>query len=71
VGFRAKGESSTLGTKNKDQSTTFGFGGWIERSLGKGLIKTGLAYQLPSYTEFGTQDSASYLSWPIILEISF
>jgi hypothetical protein len=71
VGFKVKGASTTAGTKNPDQSTIFGFGGWISRDLGKGLIKTGLAYQLPAYTDKGIQDSTSYLSWPIILEISF
>jgi hypothetical protein len=71
VGFRAKGASTTAGSKNPDQSTTFGFGGWISRDLGKGLIKTGLAYQLPAYTDNGIQNQTSYLSWPIILELSF
>jgi hypothetical protein len=73
VGFRVTGESTTVGTgtKNGDQSTVFGFGGWISRDLGKGLIKTGLAYQLPAYTDNGIQNQSSYFSWPIILEVSF
>jgi hypothetical protein len=71
VGFKVKGESTKLGTKQKDQSTTFGFGGWISRDLGKGLIKTGLAYQLPEYANDGIATSTGYLSWPIILQISF
>jgi hypothetical protein len=71
VGFRVKGESTKLGAKQKDQLTTFGFGGWISRNLGKGSIKTGLAYQLPSYANNGIDGQTGYLSWPIILEVSF
>jgi hypothetical protein len=71
VGFRVKGESSVNGAKQKDDTTTFGFGGWISRDLGKGSIKTGLAFQFPKYGSNGTQKEESYLSWPIILEVSF
>jgi hypothetical protein len=75
VGFKVKGASTTGGVgsspKRPDQSTTFGFGGWISRNLGKGLIKTGLAYQLPAYTDNGVSGSTSYFSWPIILELNF
>jgi hypothetical protein len=71
VGFKVKGASTTGTTKNTDQETIFGFGGWISRNLGKGSIKTGLAYQLPAYTDNGTIDQPAYLSWPIILEVSF
>ncbi|MDR0642100.1 MAG: hypothetical protein LBG07_06545 [Treponema sp.] len=73
LGFKVKGESTTVysGTKNGDRETIFGFGGWISRDLGKGSIKTGLAYQLPAYAENGIQGQTSYFSWPIILEVSF
>jgi hypothetical protein len=70
VGLRVEGKSSSGGTKNKDQSATIGFGGWISRDLGKGSIKTGLAYQLPPLKE-DTKGATSYFSWPIILEVSF
>jgi hypothetical protein len=71
VGFRVKGESSVWGAKQNDDTTTFGFGGWISRDLGKGLIKTGLAFQFPKYAANSTLGQAAYFSWPIILEISF
>jgi hypothetical protein len=71
VGFRVSGESTTLGTGNSDEATTFGLGAWISRNLGNGLIKTGLAFQLPTYRANGIQGQTAYLSWPIILEISF
>ncbi|MDR0642101.1 MAG: hypothetical protein LBG07_06550 [Treponema sp.] len=73
LGFKVKGESTTVysGTKNGDRETIFGFGGWIERNLGNGLIKTGLAYQLPAYKENGIQGQTGIFTWPIILEVSF
>jgi hypothetical protein len=74
VGFKVRGASTTgtvPGAVRVGQETTFGFGGWISRELGKSLIKTGLAYQLPAYTDNGIAGSTSYFSWPIILELSF
>jgi hypothetical protein len=79
VGFAVTGKGTrpgwlnTLGTWSvaDEETTTFGFGGWIKRDLGKGSIKTGLAYQLPAYGAKGTVDEVSYLTWPIILEYSF
>jgi hypothetical protein len=71
VGFRVTGESSINGSKQSDEGTIFGFGGWISRDLGKGLIKTGLAFQFPQYGSNGSQGNTSYFSWPIILEVSF
>jgi hypothetical protein len=70
VGFKAEGESSIHGLKQDDNGFTFGLGGWIARDLGKGKIKTGLAYQFPKYGDQGTP-GPSYLSWPIILEVWF
>jgi hypothetical protein len=64
----ARGQIKWVGAK---ESTTFGFGGWIKRDLGKGYIKTGLAYQFPTYGAKGTVGKASYLTWPIVLELSF
>jgi hypothetical protein len=71
VGFKAEGEGSTYGVKDKKDGFTFGVGGWISRNLGKGSIKTGLAFQFPKNGSNGTQGNKSYLSWPIILEIGF
>jgi hypothetical protein len=73
IGFKVKGESDdpSTGNGNGDQSTIFGFGAWIQRSLGPGMIKTGLAYQLPAYGNNGIQGQTSYFSWPIILELHF
>jgi hypothetical protein len=73
LGFKVTGASTKFGTsQKKDESTTFGLGAWISRGLGNGLIKTGLAFQLPKTSgDKGIQNQTSYLSWPIILEISF
>jgi hypothetical protein len=70
VRFLTEGESSIQGQKSGDNGFTFGFGGWIKHGLGNGHIKTGLAYLFPKYGEQGTT-GPSYLSWPIILELSF
>jgi hypothetical protein len=70
VGLKAKGESTIGGDGQKDQEIVFGLGGWISRDLGKGSIKTGLAYQLPPSKD-NTAEATSYFSWPIILEVSF
>jgi hypothetical protein len=71
LGFKVSGESTTRGAGNDDGKTTFGLGAWISRDLGKGLIKTGLAFQLPTYAANGIKGQTSYLTWPIILEVSF
>jgi hypothetical protein len=71
VGFRLKGESSYLDAKQNNEETIFGLGGWISRDLGKGSIKTGIAYQLPKYAANGIDGQSAYLTWPIILEVSF
>jgi hypothetical protein len=71
VGFKIKGESSYLDVEQNNEETVFGFGGWIERDLGKGSIRTGLAYQLPKYAANGIDGQSAYLTWPIILTISF
>jgi hypothetical protein len=72
IGFKALGESSSPGGhKNDDNGVTFGLGGWISRDLGKGTIKTGLAYQFPKYGSNGTKNQVSYLTWPIIITASF
>jgi hypothetical protein len=71
LGFKVAGESTIAGIDQKDDSTTFGFGAWISRALGKGFVKTGLAYQLPAYASNGTKGQVGYLSVPVILQIVF
>jgi hypothetical protein len=71
VGFKAEGESEVFGVGQQNEGTTFGIGAWIKRGLGKGHIKTGLAFQFPKYGNKGTIGETSYLTWPIILEIYF
>jgi hypothetical protein len=71
LGFKVEGESTMTGTDQNDEKATFGFGAWIERDLGKGSFRTGLAYQLPTYAANGIKGQASYLTWPIILTVSF
>jgi hypothetical protein len=71
VGFRVEGESDFQGADQDNEGTTFGIGAWISRDLGKGKIKTGLAFQFPKYGSNGTIGETSYLTWPIILEVSF
>jgi hypothetical protein len=72
VGFKTKGESEYLGSTvhPADEGTTFGFGGWINKKFGNSSLKTGLFYQLPTDGPNGTQDNTSYLTWPIIVELS-
>jgi hypothetical protein len=59
------------GTATVENSSTFGIGAWINRNLGKGDIKTGLAYQFPTYGENGTVGEIGYLTVPVVLTISF
>jgi hypothetical protein len=66
--FNAKGETTARGTKGKNKETTFGVGGWISRTLGKGSVKTGLGYYSEK-KELGDV-TTGYLTWPIILGIS-
>jgi hypothetical protein len=78
LGMKLVGDSSMGSTNNKDGSVILGFGAWVERSLGKGSIKTGVAYQLPK-NKFsnddskagGTKGETGYFSLPIILEVSY
>jgi len=65
----------------EDQYTLVGFGAWVDKSLGKGLVKVGVAYTLPATEHTVTTGAASgdgqktkgagVLSVPIILEYSF
>ncbi|MDR1971749.1 MAG: hypothetical protein LBQ46_07490 [Treponema sp.] len=75
AGFKVVGDGDVTldggALVNGEESTTFGFGAWVSRNLGKGSIKTGLAYQFPTYGDNGTTGKTAYLSVPVILEISF
>jgi hypothetical protein len=70
VGLKVAGETTYDGTGWEDDSVTFGLGGWITRDLGKGWIKTGLAF---SVTSFGYDDAdpISSITWPILMGLSF
>jgi hypothetical protein len=75
VGFKFTSDGDVPATWNTaddtDSSTIFGLGAWIERSLGKSAIRTGLAYQFPKYGSNGIVGETGYLTWPIILTVSF
>jgi hypothetical protein len=75
VGFKFTSDGDIPATwdtnESIDSSTTFGLGAWIERGLGKSQIRTGLAYQFPKYGSNGIVGETGYLTWPIILTVSF
>jgi hypothetical protein len=75
VGFKFTSDGDISSTwdlaGDSNSSTIFGLGAWIERNLGKGSIRTGLAYQFPKYGNNGTVGQTAYLTWPIILTVSF
>jgi hypothetical protein len=72
IGLKIKGNSKLQEKEQKDGSTIFGFGAWVERNLGKGSIKVGAAYLLPeNMNDGGTDGKIGYFSLPIILEVSY
>jgi hypothetical protein len=82
LGFKIVGDADyasvlpTLGVitggppTNDLASTDFGLAAWITKSLGAGMIKTGVSFVFPTYKD-NTAGTAGYLSWPIIMEIAF
>jgi hypothetical protein len=72
LGLIIKGNSTTGSTDNKDGSSIFGFGGWVERGIGKGTIKVGAAYQLPeNMNDGGTKGKTGVFTLPVILHIGY
>jgi hypothetical protein len=77
VGLRIAGESEDIVDREtgkvaaqKDDSVTFGLGGWVKRDLGKGFVKTGLAFSVNTPGD-SAKDPVTTITWPIILELSF
>jgi hypothetical protein len=76
LGLKIVGNSEKRGVEQKDGSSQFGFGAWVERSLGSGSIKIGAAYALPKNktkdgADGGTKGETGYFSLPIILHVSY
>jgi len=55
---------------DKTQTTQFGFGGWIGKSVSGGSVKAGLAYTTPVSTA-GKANGTGIFTIPVILEYAF
>jgi hypothetical protein len=72
VAFEINGESKDKdGVGKKDNTSRIGFGAFIEKGLGKGSFKFGLAYTLAPTNNDGKANGSDVFSVPIILEYAF
>jgi hypothetical protein len=65
-------ESRTLEKGDKNDGAQFGVGAFIGRSLGKGSIRTGVAFWLPPSVNGKTKNqTGGLITIPVIMEYAF
>jgi hypothetical protein len=70
IGLRTQGETKVDGEGAKDNTSQFGFGGFVKKDLGSGHIKAGLAYTTAKKTN-DKADGSGIFTIPIIMEYAF
>jgi hypothetical protein len=71
IGFGATANSITNGDEDKDSaSSKFGAGLFLEKKVGKGLVKTGMAFTVNPEVKASSTKQFTTITLPIVLEFS-